>query len=173
MTGDDYVGQEQYQEFCEATPKATDRKVGLSRTLAGEAVTGTMTGRSARVTGDEPGTCKAITGTPYAGSEQYAGYCEAPAQDLAQARMAASKRKFGSAMTGKQPGIDGKMTGAESGACETVSGTPYVGSDQAAEACPATAAEPGAPDFPQQIGATPWTDFSVEPRAHASDRIPG
>ena len=94
VTGDDYVGQEQYEDFCEATPKATDRKVGVSKTLAGEAVTGTMTGRSGKVTGDEPGTCKAITGTPYAGSEQYAGYCEAPARDMAQARMAVDQAQF-------------------------------------------------------------------------------
>lgn len=169
ITGDDYVGQEQYQDFCAATPKADDRKVGVSKTLAGEAVTGTMTGRSGKVTGDEPGTCKAITGTPYAGSEQYEGYCEAPAQEQARARMTAARRNFGSAMTGQQPGIDGKMTGAEKGACETVSGTPYVGSDQAAVACPAVAAEPGAPDFPQPIGGAPWKDFSVEPPAHAAD----
>jgi hypothetical protein len=173
VTGDDYVGQEQYQDFCATTPQATDRKVGVSMTLAGESVTGTMTGRSEKVTGDEPGTCKAITGTPYAGSEQYAGYCEAPAQDMAQARMARNKRNFGSVMTGQQPGVGGKMTGAERGACETVSGTAYVGSDQAAEACPAVAAEPGAPDFPQAIGGAPWKDFSVEPPAHASDRAAG
>ncbi len=170
VTGDDYVGQEQYKDFCEATPKATDRKVGVSRTLAGEAVTGTMTGRSEKVTGDEPGTCKAITGTPYSGSEQYEGYCETPAREMAHARMASTKRNFGSAMTGQQPGIDAKMTGAEKGACETVSGTPYVGSDQVAEVCPAIAAEPGAPDFPQVIGGAPWSDFSVEPPAHASER---
>jgi len=173
VTGDDYVGREQYQDFCEATPKATDRKVGVSTTLAGEAVTGTMTGRSEKVTGDEPGTCKAITGTPYAGGEQYAGHCEAPAQEMAQARMTASKRSFGSAMTGQQPGVGGKMTGADKGACETVSGTPYVGADQSAAVCPAVAAEPGAPDFPQPIGGAPWDDFSVEPPAHASDPVAG
>ncbi len=173
VTGDDYVGQEQYQDFCAATPKADDRKVGVSSTLAGEAVTGTMTGRSQKVTGDEPGTCKAVTGTPYAGSEQYAAHCEAPAQNMAQARMAASKRKFGSAMTGQQPGVGGKMTGAEKGACEPVSGTPYVGTDQAAAVCPATAAEPGAPDFPRPVGGAAWDDFSVEPPAHASDRLTG
>ncbi len=173
ITGDDYVGQEQYRDFCATTPVATDNKVGVSSTLAGEAVTGTMTGRSEKVTGDEPGTCKVITGTPYAGSEQYVDYCEAPSRELARARMAPNRRNFGSAMTGLQPGIDGKMTGAEKGACETVSGTPYVGSDQAAEACPAVAAEPGAPDFPQPIGGAPGNDFSVEPPAHASDRLTG
>jgi hypothetical protein len=169
VTGDDYVGIEQYQDFCPAAPQATDQKVGVSSTFAGRTVTGTMTGRGSRVTGDEPGTCKAITGTPYAGAEQYGAYCEPPAQQVARARMTPDQRTFGSVMTGQQPGINGTMTGAEKGACETVSGTPYVGSDQAAEACPAVAAEPGAPDFPQAIGGTPWSDFSVEPPLHASD----
>jgi hypothetical protein len=64
ITGDDYIGQEQYKQFCGATPAPKDQKVGMTRTHIGESVTGTMTGRSGRVTGDEPGTCKAITGTP-------------------------------------------------------------------------------------------------------------
>jgi len=173
ITGDDYVGQEQYKDFCAAVPQATDRKVGVSETLGGETVTGTLTGRSLKVTGDEPGTCKPITGTPYAGRQQYAVYCEAPAREMAQARMAPARRNFGAAMTGQQPGIDGKMTGDEKGACETVSGTPYVGSDQAAASCAADAAEPGAPDFPKPIGDAPWSDFSVQPPAHASERLAG
>jgi hypothetical protein len=173
VTGDDYVGQEQFKDFCEGVPQVTDRKVGVSKTLGGEAVTGTLTGRSLKVTGAEPGTCKPITGTPYAGREQYAVYCEAPAREIAQARMEPARRNFGSPMTGQQPGIDGKVTGAEKGACETLSGTPYVGSDQAAASCAADAAEPGAPDFPQPIGGVPWGDFSVQPPAHASDRLAG
>ena len=172
VTGDEYVSQEQYQDFCAAVPQATDRKVGVSATPGGKAVTGTMTGRSGKVTGDEPGTCKTVTGTPYAGIENMTGFCEAPAADAAQARTAPNRRYFGSVMTGQQPGVAGKMTGADKGACEPVSGTPYVGSDQVVEVCPATAAEPGAPDFPQAIGSAPWGDFSVEPPAHASDRSP-
>jgi hypothetical protein len=136
--------------------------------MGGEAVTGTMTGRSGKVTGDEPGTCKAVTGTPYAGAEQYAGYCDAPAGDNAAARMQPGKRNFGSVMSGKQPGVGGVATGDAHGACEVVSGTPYVGADQAAAACPATPAEAGSPDFPQAMDGAPWTDFSVQPPAHAS-----
>jgi hypothetical protein len=64
------------------------------------------------------------------------------------------------------------MTGAERGACQTPTGTPYVGGDQYAEACPVQAAEPHSPDYPQPLGAAPWTDFSVEPPAHASDVEP-
>ena len=60
------------------------------------------------------------------------------------------------------------MTGAEKGACEPVTGTPYVGADQAAQACPASAAEPNSPDFPQAAGDTGWGEFSVAPPAHAA-----
>jgi hypothetical protein len=169
VTGDDYVGREQFNDFCETSPAPRDSKVGLSRTAGGEGVTGTMTGRSGRVTGDEPGTCKAITGTPYAGLEQAADFCEAPRQQEIQQRTRPSARQAGMPMTGQQPGIGGKMTGAAKGACETVSGTPYVGADQMADACPATPAQPGSPDFPQPLGDVPWGGFSVEPPAHASE----
>jgi hypothetical protein len=169
VTGDDYIGREQFNDFCQTAPTPQDQKVGVSRTAGGEGVTGTMTGRSLRVTGDEPGTCKAITGTPYAGLEQAADFCEAPQQTEVQQRTRPSARQAGMPMTGQQPGVGGKMTGADKGACETVSGTPYVGSDQMSAACPATPAEPGSSDFPQPIGDVPWGDFSVEPPAHASD----
>ena len=169
ITGDDYIGREQYQDFCDAAPAPQDQKVGVSRTAGGEGVTGTMTGRSTRVTGDEPGTCKAITGTPYAGLEQASDFCEPPRQQEIQQRTRPSARQAGMPMTGQQPGVGGKMTGADRGACETVSGTPYVGADQMADACPATPAQPGSPDFPQPLGDVPWGGFSVEPPAHASE----
>lgn len=136
ITGDDYVGREQYGDFCQATPAPGDRKVGVSRTLGGESVTGTMTGRSSRVTGDEPGTCKSVTGTPYAGAEQYVGFCEPAQAESAAARMGVSKRAAGAPLTGTQPSVGGAMTGDARGACETVSGTHYLGMDQQSEACP-------------------------------------
>jgi len=176
VTGDDYVGQEQYAQFCDSTPTRTERKVGVSATLGGERVTGTMTGRGGRVTGDEPGTCKAITGTPYAGTEQYAEYCEPSQATTAAARMRPDKRgtvhNWGSVMTGIQPAVGGKMTGDEKGACEAVTGTPYVGADQVVEVCPAAPAEPGSPDFPQRLDAgqagDAWGAFSVASPVHAS-----
>lgn len=167
ITGDDYVGKEQYGDFCAATPAPTDVKSGVSRTMTGETVTGTMTGRSSVVTGDEPGTCKAITGTPYAGMEDYKGYCAPEQAGGAAARMQHSMRSAGAPMSGQQPSIGGTMTGDAKGACETVSGTPYVGTDQMAQACPARPAEPSSPDFPQ-TGAAPWGQFSVESPNHAA-----
>ena len=167
ITGDDYVGKEQYSEICGTEAKPGDQKVGMSATFGGQSVTGTMEGRAERVTGNEPGTCKAITGTPYFGMENYSA-CEAPAVERAAARMQRNTSVMGKNMTGQQPGIGGVMTGAEKGACEPVTGTPYIGADQAAQVCPATAAEPSSSDFPQAVGDTGWGEFSVAPPAHAA-----
>ena len=161
ITGDDYIGQEQYSAFCNAAPAPTDRKVGVSATGGGMPVTGTMTDRETKVTGNEPGTCKAVTGTPYAGADAYASFC--PAGDAAQAGMRSrqSRATPGMPMTGIQPGVAGKMTGDRKGVCEPLTGTPYVGADQFAEACPATPADSASPDFPQSLESAPWQQFSV------------
>jgi len=168
VTGDDYVGKEQYNGFCKTTPEPKDRKVDVSQTLAGRNVTGSLAARSQRVTGNEPGTCKAITGTPYAGGDQYQTFCAPEQTAEARARMTPMARTWGKSMTGQQPGVGGTMTGADKGACEAVSGTPYVGADQVVQACPASAAEPGSPDFPQTLSQTPWGGFSVDTPSHAS-----
>ena len=161
ITGNDYVGQEQYSEFCSTAPAPTDRKVGVSATGKGLPVTGTMTDRESKVTGNEPGTCKAVTGTPYAGADSYGNFC--PADDAAQAGMRTrqSRATPGMPMTGIQPGVGGKMTGDQKGVCEPLTGTPYVGADQFAEACPATPADSASPDFPQSLERAPWQQFSV------------
>lgn len=163
ITGDDYVGSEQYSGFCSSTAAApTDQKVGVSSTGKGLSVTGTMTGRSGTVTGNEPGSCKAVTGTPYAGADQTGNFCQA--EDVAMASMRNRELRSTPAMpmTGLQPGIGGVMTGAAKGACEPVSGTPYVGADQFADACPATAATTASSDYPQPIsGAAVGQQFSV------------
>jgi hypothetical protein len=173
VTGDDYVGREQYREFCDTQPgRSSEEKVGVSGTLGGHKVSGTMTGRNGRVTGDEPGTCQAVTGTPYAGAEQYRSYCDPADSQMAVARQPQDGGTPGPKATGDQPGLNGMMTGAERGACQQPTGTPYVGGDQYAEACAVQAAEPHSPDYPQPLGEAPWTDFSVEPPAHASDVEP-
>ena len=43
-----------------------------------------------------------------------------------------------------------------------------MGADQHAQACPASPAEPGSPDYPQPLAVTPWGRFSVEAPSHAS-----
>ncbi len=135
VTGDEYVGLEQYQSFCGGRPLPEAAKVGLSLTNKSQSVSGTLTGRSDLVTGDEPGTCKAITGTPYAGVEQATQRCSTSTVEEIQHRTPNRLGTPGARMTGQQPGIGGVMTGAQKGACETLTGTPYVGGDQLEQAC--------------------------------------
>ncbi len=173
VTGDEYVGSQQYDSFCGGTPSPEAQKVGLSLTNKAQSVSGTMTGRSSLVTGDEPGTCKSVTGTPYTGLEEAAQLCESRALDEIQHR---TPRRIGTPaapMTGLQPGIGGVMTGADKGACETLTGTPYVGADQLVQACGATAPA-GSSDY-QDAGSSSFGNrFTVTSPAKSaqSDRDP-
>ena len=157
LTGDQYLGAE-----APAAGRAP-AKVNAFSTLRGTGITGTAVGRSERVTGDEPGTCKVVTGTPYAGLEQAGDFCNAQAVRATRERTAV---RNASRMTGIQPGIGGVMTGAERGACEDVTGTPYVGADQQAAAC-GTAPSRDA-DFPQALNQAAWQQFSVQSPARAA-----
>jgi len=163
ITGDEYADLGQYEAFCNLKPQPEPPKVGRSATLKRQVVSGTQTGRSGKVTGDEPGTCKAITGTPYAGLEQAADYCPTDDQRTIEARTRQLVSTPGPRMTGIQPGIGGVMTGAEKGACEPLTGTPYVGRDQYAVACGGNGAQPGEGDFPRALDTdgAPWEQFSI------------
>ncbi len=163
ITGDQYLGAEQFQAFCATRPEPEAPKVGLSRTRKQLLVSGTQTGRSSKVTGDEPGTCKAVTGTPYAGLEQAEAWCAPEQRRQIEARTPRLAATPGTSLTGMQPGIGGVMTGASRGACEPITGTPYVGADQFAAAC--DAAQPGDGDFPRPLEAAatelPGSGFSI------------
>ncbi len=163
VTGDEYIGTQQYQAFCGAKPTPEAPKVGFSVTNRALVVSGTRTGRSDKVTGDEPGTCKVVTGTPYAGLEEAGQWCSTQQVDTIRQR---TPVRMGTVMSGIQPGIGGVMTGAEKGACEAVTGTPYIGPDQLSQAC---GAEATASDFPQPLEAQqPWQRFSIQSPARAA-----
>jgi hypothetical protein len=163
ITGDEYLGTEQYAQFCAAKPAPEAAKVGFSVTNRAQVVSGTRTGRSDKVTGDEPGSCKAVTGTPYAGMEQDSNFCPSPAVRNIRER---TPVRGASRMSGIQPGIGGHLTGAERGACEDITGTPYVGADQLAQACGSAAGTD--PDYPQSLASSPWQSFSVQSPARAA-----
>ncbi len=137
VTGTDYIGADQQAAVCDAsTPVAPVAKVAVDTTWRGQPVTGSYVGRSTRVTGDEHGGCSPISGTPYIGRNQYSNFCEAPAKEAQEARLKTSALIPATAVTGDRPGAGGSvMTGDERGACEIVSGTPYVGADNTATNC--------------------------------------
>ncbi len=164
VTGDEYVGSQQYDRFCGTKPAPEAAKVGFSFTNRAIVVSGTHTGRSGNVTGDEPGTCKVVTGTPYTGFEQAGDYCSN--NQVAAIRQRTPVRGA-NRMSGIQPGIGGSLTGADRGACEPITGTPYVGSDQMAQACGAASASDA--DFPNPLaGSQPWQQFSIQSPARAA-----
>jgi len=140
VTGTEYVSAEQYQTLCGSKPASSPAKVGVARTWHQQQVSGTQLGRSGKVTGDEYGGCKPITGTEYIGPDQYAAFCQSDEAAASQERVRTLRSTPGSALTGIQPGINGRMTGGGRGVCMPVSGTPYVGADQFAGQCDTAAA---------------------------------
>ena len=168
VTGDEYVGAHQFNTFCGGKPEPEAAKVGLSLTNKAQSVSGTMTGRSQFVTGDEPGTCKAVTGTPYAGMEQANQWCDGKSTNEIQQRTPQRLGTPGARLTGQQPGIGGKMTGAHKGACESLTGTPYVGGDQLNETCGVTSAPNGSYAQEEIEKSAAWTSFSIQSPARAA-----
>lgn len=140
ITGTDYVSADQLQAVCAtSTPVAPIAKITVDKTWRGQPITGSPIGRGTRVTGDEPGGCAPISGTPYIGRSQYGEFCPAPAVSQQEARIPSDALIPAQAVTGDRPGGGGSaMTGDERGACEVVSGTPYVGIDNAAPQCMAS-----------------------------------
>src|SRR3569833_1432134 len=168
VTGDEYIGEEQYQAFCGTAPRPEAPKFGVSETIKGKVVTGTQAGRGERVTGDEPGTSKTVT--PYACTEIYREYCAPGAGDTAPAHNRAGRTMPGMPLVGLQQGIGGKMTGERKGANEAITGPSY-GQDQFAQSGGGLGAVPGNPDFPQSLDGTPWAaTFSVSTPAREAQR---
>ena len=173
VTGTDYIGADQQAAVCDAsTPVAPVAKVAVDTTWRGQPVTGSYVGRSTRVTGDEFGGCSPISGTPYIGRSQYSNFCETPDKEAQEARIKTSALIPATAVTGDRPGAGGSvMTGDERGACEVVSGTPYVGADNTATNCATsnrfvsrttTRVEPERPPAP--------LDFSIVSPARAAQQ---
>ncbi len=109
-------------------------KVETGTTLSGQEVTGTQVERTIKVTGNEPGTCRAITGTEYIGSEQFEGFCASkPAP--APAKVGASATSRGLTVSGPEVGRSSRVTGGEAGTCKPITGTEYLGSENFDEFC--------------------------------------
>lgn len=139
VTGIDYVGATQAvcaESTQSRAPIQPVAKVALDQTWRGQPITGSLPGRSGKVTGDEFGSCAPISGTPYIGRGQYGGFCAAPEVAAQAARVRDSAVISATAVTGDRPGAGGSVvTGDERGACGPVSGTPYVGPDNGAGQC--------------------------------------
>lgn len=137
VTGVDYIGTQQLAAICETPPViAPVEKVQVDSTWRGLAVTGSLPAPSAKVTGAQAGACAPISGDPYFGQSQYAASCPAPALAAQRDRVPDSATVSLREITGDRPGAGGSVvTGDERGACEPVTGTPYLGLDTMPAQC--------------------------------------
>lgn len=119
ITGNEYLSTDKLESII---TQPAPLKVGIMATRTGLGVSGTEVGRSVKVTGDEQGSCLAISGTEYTGSDQFESFCDATQQAASRALIISRGAHAG---TGSR--IDGgnKVTGAERGEHITLSGTPY------------------------------------------------
>lgn len=151
VTGTEYVGREHFDDFCKTKPEPGSAKVSFSQTSRGQVVSGSKPARASGVTGNEAGTCKSVTGTPYAGVEQFKEFCDASAVERAS-RKNSVMPEITQPVSGIQPGVTG-LTGADKGACKNVSGTGYINQAEQKAVCAAAPARPGEGDFPQVMSA--------------------
>ena len=135
-----------------AGSRERNRERALEQTDGGLPISGTAVGRSARVTGDEPGACRPITGSQYLKPASQQPLCELPG-NRAAARAGSAMGMNGriDPVTGEKvvvsetwthqriTGVDVEhntnVTGDEQGACSTITGTPYVGPSQYEASC--------------------------------------
>jgi hypothetical protein len=133
VTGSQYLSPARLQVQCGGPspgPTGHDRadpvtrgKVRVARTFAGLRVTGVDVEHDPRVTGEAPGACHIVTGSPYQGVLTVAGWCDSAVADQAEARLI--RRPASVAVTGDTPGAHGPVTGVSRGAERSVTGTRY------------------------------------------------
>ena len=145
ISGIQYSGSEQFESFCDATQQAASRDLmrgrGVSSTRAGIGISGVQVGRSVKVSGDEHGSCRAVTGIQYASSEQFESFCDETKQEAARSLMrgrGASTTRAGMDISGTEVGRSVKVSGDEHGSCLAISGIQYSGSEQFDSFCDAS-----------------------------------
>jgi hypothetical protein len=121
--------------------RARDRAPALESTESGLAITGSALGRSVRVTGDESGACRNITGNQYLAPARrqaacgFAGGGTAPAEQLGRDRadpvtatkVAVAQTWAGQRITGMNVEHNPRVTGDAPGSCAPLTGSQYQG----------------------------------------------
>ncbi len=125
VTGTEYIGGEQFDRLCGTRPAPAAPKVLGGRTDRGQAFTGTLVDRPARVTGGEQGADRAVTGTRYL----------APGVDSAPDKVGVTHTASGRSVTGTSLDAARRATGSEAGDCRAVTGTEYLSSEHFSSVC--------------------------------------
>ena len=141
----------------------------VEQTLKGHAVSGTAIGRSDRVTGDESGAHRTLTGTQYLAKFGREGI---PVRDgsrvdpVSGSKVSPSRTRGGQTVTGPQIEHNPRVTGSGHGTCQTLTGTPYFGASGNEGRCDPETVETGdslcgAQTPPAVTGDVPMHDPAV------------
>jgi hypothetical protein len=115
-------------------PGSAPSKVELGTTLAGQSVSGTQVEQTEKITGNEVGGCRAITGTEYIGTEQFTQLCSTTPK-ANEPKVGKTQTTKGQTMTGTLVEATSEITGTESGSCKVITGNEYLGYDHYSNAC--------------------------------------
>lgn len=125
ISGTGYSSAEQYTSHCGTpSPRAGAGKAANAATWGGQHVTGVDIEHNEHVTGDEQGVCGAITGTPYAGPNQYQTFCSAEDEEKANRRIS-SKMASGNHISGDFALNVEQVSGTQRGSEQNITGTRY------------------------------------------------
>lgn len=106
----------------------TGEKVVVSETWTRQRITGVDVAHNPNVSGDEYGVCASVTGTPYAGPDQYETSCATDAvADVAQ--RVTPGLSAGVHVSGNTPLNVQHVTGTQRGSNHNITGTPYFRED--------------------------------------------
>jgi len=131
LTGSQYYAVRDFSDLCD---RRSPNKVNQMSTLSERNLTGTQVGSSVKVTGDDHGNCKPVTGTEYLGREHFKSVCtNTPAPKPEKGGI--SRTWLGQSVSGTQVERSVLVTGDEYGARKPVTGTPYVGAGQYQDFC--------------------------------------
>lgn len=99
-------------------------KAVQTHTAAGKVVTGTRFGQSEKVSGDDAGACRGITGTEYLSQEQFVSSCgtKPPVRPLKVSVMSSRGKQ---SVSGTEVGHSSIVTGDEPGSCQHITGSQY------------------------------------------------
>ncbi len=158
--------------------RSRDTERPVEQTLSGHAVSGTAIGRSVRVTGDEGGAARSLTGSQYlapARDEMDPAPADGRSDPATGAKVTLSQTWGGQTVSGPMMEHDGRVTGSEHGTCAAMTGTPYYGATGAQDWCDPAQAEAEAarraPRAPRAItGDVPLNDPTVSGTGRGADR---
>lgn len=125
VTGNEYASKESYEQRCSFVPMAAVYKDNVSHTWNDQQISGSQVGQSQIVTGDEAGSCSAVTGTGYRDKEEMNQFCDNASVQKGETLM--KKSHTLQEVSGTTPSEDTRFSGNfNKGFEQSISGTPYL-----------------------------------------------